>query len=113
MGRLHSTTTRTGEMNARNEVESSGEGHGMLTRRRFVSSGLAMGAGAVAGSVATFLAGCTHRVRGAGGGPTVTGQITGSQSLRAHAAEHGLFTGAAVAIPVLRSDPIYTRTLSE
>ena len=85
----------------------------MLTRRGFISTGLRVGAGLAAGSAATFLSGCAHRVAGPATLPSVTNQITGSGSLKAHAAAHGLLTGAAVAIPLLRSDPAYARVLSE
>ncbi|MGH9512799.1 MAG: endo-1,4-beta-xylanase [Terriglobales bacterium] len=85
----------------------------MLTRRRFASTALRCGAGLAAGSAATFLTGCAHRVHGPAALPAVSGEITGTGSLKAHAAAHGLLTGAAVAIPVLRSDPDYRRILSE
>src|ERR1700730_6455870 len=109
-------TKTIGEVNAANVAASATAEKafkGMLTRRSFVSSGLAIAAGGVIGSAATSLTSCTHRVRGVGGFPTGAAEITGSASLRAHAAAHGLLTGVAVAIPVLRSDPVYARTLSE
>ncbi len=85
----------------------------MLTRRKFVSTGLRAGAGLAAGAATALLSSCAHRVHGPTGLATVNNQITGPGSLKAHAAAHGLLTGAAVAIPLLRSDPVYARTLSE
>lgn len=85
----------------------------MLTRRKFVSTGLTAGAVLAAGSAAAFLSGCAHRVAGPATLPSGKNQITGPGALKAHAAAHGLLTGAAVAIPLLRSDPVYAQTLSE
>ncbi len=85
----------------------------MLTRRRFVSTGLRAGAGIAVGSAAAFLSGCPHRVAAPASLPSVTNQITGPGSLKAHAAAHGLLTGAAVAIPPLRSDAAYAQIVSE
>ncbi len=85
----------------------------MLTRRRFVSTGLTAGAGVAAGSTAAFLSGCERHRFPPATLPSVTNQITGPGSLRAHASAHGLLTGAAVAIPPLRSDPAYAQILSD
>jgi endo-1,4-beta-xylanase len=85
----------------------------MLTRREFVSTGVRVGAGLAAGSAVTLLDGCAHHVQRSAGMPTPTDQATGDGSLKAHASAHGLLTGAAVAIPLLRSDPVYARVLAE
>ncbi|WP_162539319.1 endo-1,4-beta-xylanase [Granulicella sp. WH15] len=39
--------------------------------------------------------------------------ITGRNSLKAHAHKHGLLTGFAVNVHLLRTDPVYTRILTE
>jgi endo-1,4-beta-xylanase len=72
-----------------------------MTRRGFVSGGLAAGIGfvqAARGGVGTFVA----------AGPT-----TGAGSLKAHAARCGVLVGAAVDVRLLTSDPVYPRVLSE
>jgi endo-1,4-beta-xylanase len=83
----------------------------MVTRRQFVSTGLSIGAGLAAGSATTLLTGCAHRSQTPVAPATVSNEITGPGSLKAHAAAHGLLTGAAVAIPLLRSDSVYAQIL--
>lgn len=83
----------------------------MLTRRGFVLSGFKVGAGVAVASASGLLTGCAHRLRGNSG--IATEGIRGAGSLKAHAAGHGLFAGAAVNVVLLRSDPEYSRTLSD
>lgn len=70
-----------------------------------------MGAGVAVASASGLLTGCAHRLRGNSG--IATEGIRGAGSLKAHAAGHGLFAGAAVNVVLLRSDPEYSRTLSD
>jgi endo-1,4-beta-xylanase len=72
----------------------------MLTRRRFVSNGLTIGGGLSLGAIASPL--LAEDV-----------SITGHDSLKAHAAAHGLLAGAAVDVRLLASDETYARVLSE
>lgn len=83
----------------------------MLTRRNFLSKGLTIGGGLSVASAVPLLSGCAHQVRSAA--PTQAGSIVGKGSLKAHARAHGLLTGAAVDVRLLRSDQIYARILAE
>ena len=86
----------------------------MLTRRELFISGLKMGAGLTASSVAAgLLTGCPHQAHGSPPNVPAAERITRRASLRAHAAAHGLLMGAAVNVRILNSEPDYARTLAE
>ena len=71
-----------------------------ITRREAGRQMLCLGAGA---SVA-YLAPALARAQAAG-------DYTGAGSLKAHAAAHGLLTGAAVNVPMMQRDAVYRQTL--
>ena len=84
----------------------------MLTRRRFLSSGVAIGGSLSARPLASaLLIGYSHQVWDSP--KTASGPITAGGSLKAHAQKHGLLAGAAVDVRLLNSDEIYARVLSE
>ena len=84
----------------------------MLTRRRFLSSGVAIGGSLSARPLASaLLIGYSHQVWDSP--KTASGPITAGGSLKAHAQRHGLLSGAAVDVRLLNSDEIYARVLSE
>ena len=84
----------------------------MLTRRRFLSSGVAIGGSLSARPLASaLLIGYSHQVWDSP--KTASGPITADGSLKAHAQKHGLLAGAAVDVRLLNSDEIYARVLSE
>ena len=84
----------------------------MLTRRRFLSSGVAIGGSLSARPQASaLLIGYSHQVWDSP--KTASGPITADGSLKAHAQKHGLLAGAAVDVRLLNSDEIYARVLSE
>jgi endo-1,4-beta-xylanase len=84
----------------------------MLTRRRFLSSGVAIGGSLSARPLASaLLIGYSHQVWDSP--KTASGPITSDGSLKAHAQRHGLLAGAAVDVRLLNSDEIYARVLSE
>jgi endo-1,4-beta-xylanase len=84
----------------------------MLTRRRFLSSGVAIGGSLSARPLASaLLIGYSHQVWDSP--KTASGPITPDGSLKAHAQRHGLLAGAAVDVRLLNSDEIYARVLSE
>ena len=84
----------------------------MLTRRRFLSSGVAIGGSLSARPQASaLLIGYSHQVWDSP--KTASGPITADGSLKAHGQRHGLLVGAAVDARLLNSDEIYARVLSE
>lgn len=84
----------------------------MLTRRRFLSSGVAIGGSLSARPQASaLLIGYSHQVWDSP--KTASGPITAGGSLKAHGQRHGLLVGAAVDARLLNSDEIYARVLSE
>jgi endo-1,4-beta-xylanase len=84
----------------------------MLTRRRFLSSGVAIGGSLSARPLASaLLIGYSHQVWDSQ--RTASEPITPDGSLKAHAQRHGLLTGAAVDVRLLNSDEIYARVLRE
>lgn len=87
----------------------------MLTRRRFLSSGLTLGTGVSIGAYAPFLTARASRSPKMKSdlNAKATDPITGAGSLRAHALANGLLAGAAVDIRLLASDQTYARVLAE
>jgi endo-1,4-beta-xylanase len=84
----------------------------MLTRRRFLSSGVAIGGSLSTRPMASaLLIGYSHQVWDSP--KTTSGPITGDGSLRAHAQRQGLLAGAAVDVRLLNSDEVYARVLGE
>jgi endo-1,4-beta-xylanase len=87
----------------------------MLTRRRFLSSGAAIGSGLSTRSrAAALLLSYSHQVWDASNTPEKpSGPITDGNSLKAHAQVHGLLAGAVVDLRLLNSDQTYARILTE
>ena len=87
----------------------------MLTRRRFLSSGVAIGGGLSTRPLASaLLMSYSHQVWDASNTPEkMSGRITGDGSLREHAQAHGLLSGAAVDVRLLNSDERYAQVLAE
>src|ERR1700712_3703986 len=85
----------------------------MSTRRRFLLGGLCFPGGPAALS-AFPMTGCMRGVR-ASTPPIMPADnpITGGASLKAHAARHELFAGAAVNVKLLDADAAYRLVLSE
>jgi endo-1,4-beta-xylanase len=79
----------------------------MLTRRRFLSTGLALGGGLWLENPSCFAAAASEVDAAA------DSSITGRNSLKAHAEARGLLAGAAVSTQLLASDPVYARVLAE
>jgi endo-1,4-beta-xylanase len=79
----------------------------MLTRRTFLSNGLIAGLSARLARSAAFALAVPQA------GETSQADITGSGSLKAHAAAHGLLVGAAVNAKLLATDQTYSRVLAE
>ena len=72
------------------------------TRRKFISNGLAVSSGVALGGTRAGLAAMQAAGAAAGG---ATPDITGRNSLKAHAAAKGLLTGAAVEAQLLNNNP--------
>jgi endo-1,4-beta-xylanase len=84
------------------------------TRRSFLTSGLALGAGMSAAALARVpMLGVARELRGIYGVAGEANEITGRGSLRAHAAAHGLLTGAAVNVALLKTETDYPRVLMQ
>lgn len=85
----------------------------MSTRRKLLLDGLCVTA-VPAALMAFPTIGCMRGVRDSTPPPLPAGnRITGDGSLKAHAARHGLFAGAAVNVKLLEADPAYRLVLSE
>ena len=85
----------------------------MLTRRRLLSNGLTMGVGLAAHSMVSSMTASAQLGGGTSGARQMVGRITGSGSLRAHAAAHGLLAGSAVNVEMLTSQTAYPRVVAE
>lgn len=82
----------------------------MLTRRSLVAQGVKL----AASSLAINFMGSTFLQAQGGADKQLRAQtVTGKRSLRAHASAKGLLAGAAVAVKILQTDPLYARILAE
>jgi endo-1,4-beta-xylanase len=82
-----------------------------ITRRGFVSGGLAAGVGVASGVLTSSL--FAESVQEASGTFVTVGPTVGAGSLKAHAAKCGVLVGAAVDVRLLKSDAVYQRVLAE
>ena len=79
----------------------------MSTRRKLLLDGLCVTA-VPAALMAFPTVGCMRGVRNSTPPPLpADNRITGDGSLKAHAARHGLFAGAAVQVNLLETDAVY------
>jgi endo-1,4-beta-xylanase len=87
----------------------------MLTRRKFISSGVMIGSGLSTPTQASaLLVSYSHRVWDASHpSEKPSDPIAKEGSLKAHAQTNGLLTGAAVDVKLLNSDETYARILAE
>ncbi len=82
------------------------------TRRRLLEAGAL---GAAASAFSPWLAGCAKQVAAPGGqaAPAMAQEVSGANSLKAHAAARGLTYGCAVVPYLLDRDEAYTRLVKE